>query len=93
MGILKPKFSRRNEIWLSILVVHDLSKNVRKTQDRTSLNIQETCFSWRKKFSQREEICLMPIGITVNHCFTLTRNVEKVKETIEFCLVYSAVMI
>ena len=36
MGIIKPKFTRRNEI-CRILEIEDLSKNVLKTQDRTSL--------------------------------------------------------
>ena len=40
MGIEKPKFTRRNEIWCRILEIEDLSKNVRKTQDRTSLNLK-----------------------------------------------------
>ena len=31
MGILKPKFTRRNEIWCRLLEKQDLSKNVRKT--------------------------------------------------------------
>ena len=39
IGIVKPKFTRRNEIWCRILEIEDLSKNVRKTQDRTSLRI------------------------------------------------------
>ena len=38
MGIVKPKFTQRNEIWCRILEIEDLSKNVRKTQGRTSLN-------------------------------------------------------
>ena len=37
MSILKPKFTRRNEIWCRILKIQGLSKNVRKTQDRKSL--------------------------------------------------------
>ena len=37
MGIVKTKFTRRNEIRCRILEIKDLSKNVRKTQDRTSL--------------------------------------------------------
>ena len=41
IGIVKPKFTRRNEIWCRIWEIEDLSKNVRKKQDRTSLN----CFS------------------------------------------------
>ena len=36
-GIIKPKFTRRNEIWCRILEIEDLSKNVLKTQDWTSL--------------------------------------------------------
>ena len=39
IGIVKPKFTRRNEIWWRIWEIEDLSKNVRKKQDRTSLNI------------------------------------------------------
>ena len=39
MGIVKPKFTRRNEIWCRILKIEALSKNVRKTQDRTSLKM------------------------------------------------------
>ena len=35
--IVKPKFTRRNEIWYRIWEIEDLSKNVRKKQDRTSL--------------------------------------------------------
>ena len=38
MDIVKPKFSRRNEIRCRILQIEELSKNMRKTQDRTSLN-------------------------------------------------------
>ena len=38
IGILKSKFTRIYEIWCRILEIQDLSKNVRKTQDRTSLN-------------------------------------------------------
>ena len=39
IGIVKPKFFRRNEIWFWIRIweIEDLSKNVRKKQDRTSL--------------------------------------------------------
>ena len=37
IGIVKPKITRRNEIWCRISDIEDLSKNVRKTQDRTSL--------------------------------------------------------
>ena len=40
IGIMKPKFTRRKEIWRRISEIEDLSKNVRKTQDRTSLIIQ-----------------------------------------------------
>ena len=54
---------------------------------------QDILFLWLKRFSQRKEVCLMPSGITVNHYVTLTRNVKKVNETIELCLVYSSVMI
>ena len=32
--IVKPKFTRRNEIWCRILEIDDKSKNVRKTHDR-----------------------------------------------------------
>ena len=32
MGIAKPKFTRKNEIWCNILKIEDLSENVRKTQ-------------------------------------------------------------
>ena len=35
--IVKPKFTRRNEIRCRILEIDDLSKNVRKMQDRMSL--------------------------------------------------------
>ena len=38
MGIVKLQFTRRNEIWCKILEIEDLSKNVRKMQDRMSLN-------------------------------------------------------
>ena len=38
MGIVKPKFTRRNEIWCRIYEIEDLSKNVDKTEDRTYLN-------------------------------------------------------
>ena len=38
IGIVKPKFTRRNEIWCRIWEIEDLSKNVRKKQDRTSLS-------------------------------------------------------
>ena len=38
MDILKSKCTRRNEIWCRILEIQGLSKNVRKTQDRTSLS-------------------------------------------------------
>ena len=37
--IVKPKFTRKNEIWWRIWEIEDLSKNVRKTQDRTSLRL------------------------------------------------------
>ena len=37
MGILKPKFTRKNEIWCIILEKQVLSKKLRKTQERTSL--------------------------------------------------------
>ena len=37
MGTVKTKFTRRFEIRCRILEIKDLSKNVRKTQDRTSL--------------------------------------------------------
>ena len=37
MGIVKPKFTRRNEIGCRILEIEDLSKNVHKPQDRTSV--------------------------------------------------------
>ena len=33
MGILKPLFTRRNELSCRILEIQDLSKNVSKTQD------------------------------------------------------------
>ena len=42
---------------------------------QNDLNIQDNLFLWLKRFSQRKEACLMPIGITVNHYVTLTRNV------------------
>ena len=38
IGIVKHKFTRKNEIWCRIWEIEDLSKNVRKTQDRTSLS-------------------------------------------------------
>ena len=41
IGIVKPKFTRRNEIWCRIWEIEDLSKNVRKTQDRTSLKVSK----------------------------------------------------
>ena len=37
IDIVKLKFTRRNEMWCRILEIEDLSKKVRKTQDRTSL--------------------------------------------------------
>ena len=37
IGIVKLKYTRRNEMWCRILEIEDLSKKVRKTQDRTSL--------------------------------------------------------
>ena len=37
IGIVKPKFTRRNGIWCRIWEIEDLSKSVRKKQDRTSL--------------------------------------------------------
>ena len=39
IGIVKLKFTRKNEIWCRILEIEDLSKKVRKAQDRTSLSI------------------------------------------------------
>ena len=39
IGIVKLKFTRRNEMWCRILEIEDLSKKVRKTQDRTSLRV------------------------------------------------------
>ena len=33
MDNVKPKFTRRNEIWCSILEIEVMSKNMRKTQD------------------------------------------------------------
>ena len=41
MGIVKPKFTRRNEIRSRIKEIEDLAKNVRKTEDRTSLSSYE----------------------------------------------------
>ena len=43
MGIVKTLFTRRNEIWCRILEIEDLSKNMRKTQDRASLNDFSCC--------------------------------------------------
>ena len=37
IGIVKLKFTRRNEMWCRILDIEALSKKVRKTQDRMSL--------------------------------------------------------
>ena len=37
ISIVKLKFTRRNEMWCRILEIDDLSKKVRKAQDRTSL--------------------------------------------------------
>ena len=37
ISIVKLKFTRRNEMWCRILEIEDLSKKVRKAQDRTSL--------------------------------------------------------
>ena len=42
IGIVKPKFFRRNEIRCRIWEIEDLSKNVRKKQDRTSLSGPQT---------------------------------------------------
>ena len=51
MGIVKPKFTRRNEIWCTILKIEDLSKNVRKTQDWMSLKAQlGTCLNMAWKY-------------------------------------------
>ena len=45
IGIVKPKVTRRNEIWCNFFEKEDMSKNVRKTQDRTSLsNIESMWF-------------------------------------------------
>ena len=44
IDIVKPKFTRRNEMRCRILEIEDLSKNLRKTQDRTSLNCQRLWF-------------------------------------------------
>ena len=41
MDIVKSKLTRRNEILCRILEIEDLSKNVRKTQDRTTLILTE----------------------------------------------------
>ena len=38
IGIVKPKFTRRNEIWCRIWEKEDLSKNVHKKQDRSFLS-------------------------------------------------------
>ena len=38
IGIVKPKFTKRNEIWCKISEIEDLSKNVRKSQEQTSLS-------------------------------------------------------
>ena len=38
IGIVKAYFTRGNEIGCRIFEIEDLSKNVRKTQDRTFLN-------------------------------------------------------
>ena len=40
IGIVKPTFARRNEIRCRILEIEDMSKNVRKTQDGTSLSVK-----------------------------------------------------
>ena len=48
IGIVKSKFFRRNEIWCRIWEIKDLSKNVRKKQDRTSLNNYAIFFSSKK---------------------------------------------
>ena len=37
IGNIKLEFTSRNEMWFRILEIEDLSKKVRKTQDRTSL--------------------------------------------------------
>ena len=58
--IVKLKFTRINEMWCRILRIEDLSKKVRKTQDRTSLrghgcraraNICGRRQVWRHNFS------------------------------------------
>mgnify|MGYP003687834091 CR=1 FL=1 len=45
-GIVKPKFTRRNEIWCIIWKIEDLSKNVHKKQDRTPLMYIGTTQYW-----------------------------------------------
>ena len=54
MGIVKPKFTRINEIWCRILEIEDLSKNVRKTRDRTSLRAENEFHSTSKCYRKIE---------------------------------------
>ena len=59
MGIVKPKFTRRNEIWSRIKEIEDLAKNVRKTEDRTSLSsymYEQIHVHWVKCFENTDII-------------------------------------
>ena len=46
MVIVKPKYTRSNEIRCRVLEIEYLSKNLRKTQHRTSLTIHHRNFKW-----------------------------------------------
>ena len=73
IGIVKSKFTRRNEIWCRIWEVEDMSKNVRKEQDRTSLsdtgNTSYKCCKWNVNLSTlverwcRESILPISTGV------------------------------
>ena len=56
IGIVKLKYTRRNEMWCRILEKKDLSKKVRKTQDRTSLMGEHWSTYCSKLFKQYKPI-------------------------------------
>ena len=72
MGIVKPKFTRRNEIWCRILELEDLSKNVRKTQDRTSLSLW---FDFRYSNSYSQRLAFVQSSIAVDTDTLVTASI------------------
>ena len=87
IGIVKPKFTRKNEIWCRIWEIEDLSKNVRKTQDRTSLiTVNQKSAKGERSVIVRKQLVYMFRHVCEPQCLSYIRNLIFAYIYIRICI-------